>query len=565
MSIIPPMGNTRWTRYTPDTSAVGEHLAMHVGRLHAPFGDIPVLYFHDHLADGTTTLDGAYDGVFSAVTSTSYPLLVPRLGGTSQWATPDVVDASGWVDDGLDWAAQQVWIDTRADKVAIVAFGMGTLNALNWAWRNPGKVLSIVLVGPIVDADAFYADNPSLQATINADWGSGAAWTAALPTIDPMQNLDLVRPFGHKIQLWYGDADTQIDGADVRAFAELVGAEAIEYAGTAATRMLVPSDRVAMFTLATIRDKRRGYVGWDATDWARFQEVPLTLPANPADENTNELRTAVWPGGRRGEFHKIAGSDGNERHAYLLSEVSAVDSMVQNTWYQENGGLLVGQQGNIHRALIDEDAGTYLVYMTWSDIFGFTPWKVNMAVWQGTIGGQDLALLGLDNGDIAGLRLSAGGEVLASQRIGGVVTLVVHEADLDRAFTSRTLDVDIAGPLGDHLVVGATRTDANHITYAQAGVDIPNGGAGSWADFGSTYPFRADTALTGTTMVGRFYPLGMDPPGFDDPDWTFSWEDTGGWGHTGYGTSGFLMAHTGAFDLTRQHFLQVGPVLVDEL
>lgn len=566
MSITPPLGFTRWTRYTDDSFAVGEQLALHVGRLHRPQERVPVLFFHDYQHDARTTLDGAFDGVFSAHTSTSYPLIAAELGGTSQWATPDVVDTGGYVDDAIEWAHDQVWIATGEVKVAILAFGMGTLNALNWAWRHPGKVRSMVLVGPIVDADAFYTSNPSLQAAINADWGSGAAWTAALPDIDPMQNLGLVRPFGHKIQLWYGDADTQIAAADVQAFAELVGAEAHEFVGTEAQRHLVPADRIAVFTMATIRDRDRVHLGWDDTDWGRFDHVVITQPADPADRNVNELRTAVWPGGRRGEFHRISDdANGNERHGYLSRELSAPDMSVRSVWFQENGGTICGQHGNIVRGTIDEDAGTYNFPMCWSDIFGFMPWLVNRAVWAGTVDGNDLVLLGLQNSEIAGLRLSAGGEILASERSGGVVTLVVHADDLDRSFRSGTLSIKMAGPLGDHVIGTAVRTDANHVQYPLAGADVTSGGPGSWADFASCYPFHADTELVGTEMRGRFYPIGMDPPAWGDPDWGFNWSDTGPWATTGYGKPGILLAHVGAFTPTRQRFIQVGETWFDEM
>jgi len=562
VSVVPPLGNTRWTRYTPDSSAVGEQVALHVGRVHAPQGDIPVLFFHDYQATAVDTLDGGWDGLFSAITSTSYPMLAAQLGGVSQWATPDVVGASGWVDDAIVWAAGQVWIGTRTDKIAVVGIGMGTLNALNWAWRNPGRVLSVALIGPIVDADAFYTDNPSLQAAINADWGGAPAWTAALPTIDPMANLDQIRPFAHKIGLWYGDADTQINPSDVQAFAELTGATATEFAGTQSQRHLVPSGLVAAELFATLRDRRSAYVGWEPSDWARFDVVNTTVDPDPADRNVNEVTTAIHPGGRRGEFHRLSGTSGNERHVYLLRELTAVDSYVSGTWYQENGGLMVGQQGNVHAGHVE--AGAYLFNMVWGDIFGVSPWIVNMGVWSGTVDDDDLVLLGNTNKVIPGLRLSAGGEVLASERIGGVVTLVVHADDLDRNLRSRTLNLVIAGPLGNHNVVGATRLDANHITYAQAGVDIPNGGAGSWADFGSCYPFRADTQKVGAAMLGRFYPRGIDPPAWDDPDFTMTWTDSGSWGYEGYAPCGQLFAHVGLFD-GRPHNLQVGPLRINEM
>lgn len=561
MSITPPLGDSRYTRYEPDSSATGEQVALHVGRLHNSAGDIPVVFFHDYLVAPVDTLVEAYGPLFTGMTTTSYPVLATRLGGTSMWANPSVVDPGGWVDDAIDWAAANVWIDTRADKVAVVGVGMGSLNALNWAWRNPGKVLAVVLIGPIVDADAFYDDNPALQAAINASWGSGAAWTAALPDIDPMQNLDLIRPFAHRIGLWYGDAETEIDDADVRAFAELTGATATEYTGTSTNRYVAPGDAIGAWLLGTIRDRRSVYVAWNETDWTRFDQVALTLPpADPA--NTNETTTAVWPGGRRGEFHRLAGTGGNERWAYLLAELSTPDSAISTVWFQQNGGLMVGQHGNIHRGVIA--GGTYNLFMTWGDIFGVSPWIVNMGVWTGTVGGNDLTLHGNTSQTIPGLRLSAGGQVLASERLGGVVRLVVDADDLSRNFRSRTLDVEITGPLGDHIVIGATQISPTEIVYPQAGGDIPNGGAGSWADFGACYPFNADTDLVGDTMRGRFYPRGMDPPTFDDPDYAMTWTDSGGDGTTGYGLCGAMFGHVGIFDPGVAHFLQLGRWIADE-
>lgn len=561
MSIVPPLGDSSATRYAPDSSAAGEAAVLHVGRLHNPTGDVPVLFFHDYLGTAADTITEPYQPLFIGMTTTSYPVIAARLGGTSMWANPAVVDPGGWADDAITWASGSVWIGTRSDKVAVVGIGMGSLNALNWAWRNPDRVLAVVLIGPIVDADAFYDDNPSLQSAINTAWGSGAAWTAALPDIDPMQNLDLIRPFAHRIHLWYGDAETEIDAADVQAFAELTGATATEYEGDSTNRYVAPGDAIGATLMATIRDRRSVYIGWDSTDWDRFDVAALTLP--PADDpNTNEVTTRVWPGGRRGEFHRLAGDGGNERWAYLLRELSTPDSAISTVWFQENGGLMVGQHGNIHRGVIAD--GTYNLFMTWGDIFGVSPWIVNMAVWTGTVGGNDLTLNGTSTQVIPGLRLSAGGPVLASERLGGVVRLVVDADDLARNLRSGTLNVLIDGPLGDHTLVGATQLSPTEITYPQAGGDIPNGGAGSWADFGACYPFNADTDLIGDTMRGRFYPLGMDPPAFDDPDYSMTWTDSGGDGTTGYGLCGAMFGHVGIFEPGAPHFVQLGRWIADE-
>ena len=72
MSAVPPLGYSSWTRYTEDSYAAAQHVALHVGRLQRHFGRLPVVYFHDYLADGLTTLDGAYEAVFGSIASTGY-------------------------------------------------------------------------------------------------------------------------------------------------------------------------------------------------------------------------------------------------------------------------------------------------------------------------------------------------------------------------------------------------------------------------------------------------------------------------------------------------------------
>lgn len=545
MSIVPLPGSTSASLFVDPSYTAGEQLNSYVGRLHRATGRTPVLYFHGYQQRPADLQAQLYQPQINAAASTSYPVIVADLGGGSQWATPDVVDVGGHVDDALDYAAGNTDIGTRADKVAVFALGMGTLNALNWAWRHPGRVRSVVLIGPIVDAEKFYDDNPTFQAAINTDWGSQAAFDAALPTIDPMRNLDLIRPFGHRIQLWYAADDEYIDGADVEAFAELVGAEAIEFPGTHVDLPAAPADRAAMFTLQQIRDRARAYTGWDNSDLTRFTEVPVSLPVVPG--NTNLLRTTVGVDGRRAEFVRVAGTEGNERHAQLLNDFSAPDMAVRTVWHNGEGRLQVGQLGNVMRAVIDADAGTYLMYVAWSNVLFFVPWIINRAVWSGTVGGNNLVLLGGTNSTIAGLRLSAGGEVLASERQGNTVTLICREEDLDANYRTGVVEVLLDDPTLADFSGLAVRVNHNRLQYTQTGADVTSGGPGSWADFGSCYPYVADTELVDRTMRGRFYPPGMDAPDWDDPDWSFTWTDVAGHGPAGYGQAGWLANHVGIF------------------
>jgi hypothetical protein len=567
VSIVPPLGDTSYSRFTPDSFIVGEQASIYTGRLLRPEGRVPVIYFHGAGQDPRILQDKEWQPLFNAYARSGHPVVVPELGGTSVWATPALVDNGGLVDDAIDYAALPAAGGVLSSKVIAQGVSMGTLNALAWSWRlpNPGRIRALTLLGPIVNFEKFYNDNASFQAQIDASWGTHGAWLAGLDNSDPWRNLDLIRPYGHRITLFYATQDQFIDPEDVLAFAELVGATA--YAVDTEHLQLIanaPVDHIVSHTTGVAVDRAHAYVGWDDVDWDRFDNIAVTIPADPDDRNTNVRDTLVAPGGRRGEFVRLAGTNGNERFAELLREVSAPDLLVQEVWHNGDSGLQVGQHGNIPKGYIDTDAGTYKLYMAWSDIFFGIPWHVNRGVWSGHYDADDLALLGSVGGVIPGLRLSAGGQILASSRAGNIVTLVVDQDDADRAYRSGIIDVAMTGILGNY-VGPVTRLDDNHLQYTLNGADVTSGGPGSWADFASCFPFHADTSIQATVMRGRFYPLAMDPPAWDDPDWTFTWTDTGGWGHRGYGHPGQMFGHVGIASPGARAFLQVGPFIADEL
>jgi hypothetical protein len=564
MSIVPPLGDTSWSRFTPDSYVAGEQQSLYVGRLHNSSGQTPVLFCHGYQGDPATMQSSDWQPLFTAYAAAGHPVMVPELGGQSGWGAPAIVDPGGHIDDALDYFKLAAAGGVRTDKMFVHAISMGTL-ALRWVWQNPGRVRGMNLVGPIVHFEQFYNDNPSLQAAIDASWGGHGAWLAGLDASDPWRNVDRIRPFGHRLKFWYAENDGLIDPDEVIAFAELVGAEAEAMPGThLELNINARVDRMVSFALNQLSNRRRAYVGWDETDWARFLEVPLTLPPSSPARNVNTRQTVVAPGGRRGQFTRVSGTEGNERHGYLLTELSAPSMAVREIWHNGDGGLMVGQHGNLMGAHIDPDTNQYTTYMVWSNILFGVPWIVNTAVWTGLVGGDTLTLLGLQGGTIPGLRLSAGGEVLASSRTGNVVTLVVHEADADRAYRSGTVDVILPAPLGTFVGL-VSRLDANHLQYTQAGADVISGGPGSWADFGSCFPYWADTELDNAQVRGRFYPLGMDPPDWDDPDWTLHWTDTGNWGFKGYGLGGIMFAHVGINSPGETVKMQAGPVSIEEL
>ncbi len=569
-NIVPPQGYSSWSWFTPDSFTAGEMGSIYAGRLQRAEGREPVLYFHGASQDPVTMQEQMWQPLIAAYAGLGHPVVVPELGGQSRWATPAVVGAGGFVDQAITWAglpSSPGVSGVRTDKLLLHGASMGTLNAMAWAYRlpNPAKIRAITLVGPIVNFEEFYNDNPVFQGPIDADWGTHGAWLAGLPTSDPWRNIANIRPFGHKIRLFYATDDEFIDPATVLAFAELVGAEAIavdtEHLGLFTVS---PIDQIVSGALRIATDRRRAYVGWDAVDWNRFDHRVLTQPAVVADRNLNTRDTIEAVGGRRGEFVRLAGTNGNERFAELLREVSAPDLSIKALWHNGDGGLQAGQHGNIPKGHIDTVAGTYNLYMTWSDIFFGIPWLINQAVWSGHVDVDDLTLLGLAGGPIPGLRLSAGGPVLASSRASNVVTLVVDKADADRSFRSGILDIAMTGPLGNYTGT-ATRLDDQHLQYTLAGANVTSGGPGSWADFGSCFPYHADTELFSTTMRSRFYRIDQDPPAWNDHNWSISWQDTGAWGYRGYGNPGLMFGHVGINKPGQRAFLQVGAFAVEEL
>lgn len=560
---VTPTGMTSWCLYQDPSYDPGESLAGYVGRLSRSDGRTPVVYLHGPTDTPVSTQAAPFQETFNAVAGNAYPVLVPETGATAQWATSDTVGASGFIDDAIAFAALgqgNGGFLTLPNKVGIYGVLNGALNGLVWAWNNPGKIRSIVVVAPVVDPGAFYTANPTWQASIDADWGTHGAFLAALPSISPMANLDLIRPFAHRILCVYAASDEYVDPSGVIAFAEQVGAELLEIPGNHAAVVNSAAEAAAMWTIRTIPDRASFTVRWDETDWARFKATALTLPSAP-NNNVQTVRTVVRPGGRRGEVVRSIGNEGNERYIFTARGFSAPDGGVSTVWYNDDG-TTTWQQGNAHRVRLS--GGTYLAYMTWSNIFFSIPWIVNRAIWTGTVGGNDLVITQLENSTIPGIRLNAGGPIFASSRTAGVVTVIVDKADADRNYKGL---IDIVLPGIGNYAGPVTRVDDTHLTFPLAGGDVASGGPGSWADFFSAFPYHADTRLVGDVMQGRFYPLDMDPPDYGDPDWSFVWTDAhGGPTFAGYGEFGILAAHLGIFGPPSppEQKVQFGPTVVYE-
>lgn len=572
MAGVVPDNFTIWSsRGSPSYRAAEGHL-LFAGRLQDTPNDIPVVFCHGFAL--TIPLmyeeirDSDYMQTWQAIAGgAKIPVLASDQGGPSTWGIDDVVAPSGAIDDLLDWAhnpASSPPFRTSNTKVALLGESMGCLNALGWAWRNPGKVAAIVLRAPVVALDAFHDRNSALFGSIiETAYGGLAAYNAALPTHDPMQNLDLIRTFGHKIQLWAGTNDELIPPSEVQAFAELVGAEYHEIPGMHADLINTPPDQVGFYFLETIRSKQSTFIQWEPTDWGRLEEVPITIVTG--GPNTYTKSTLIGERGRRGVYTHATGSDGNDRrvHLWSIDEFSAVDMEMYSTWYSADT-LMGGQQGNAMRSFIDHDAGTYRICMAWQNIFFSVPWIINLGVWSGPIGGLNSALVlnGTVTATIQGLRLASGGTILASSRSGNVALYQVAIGHKVR--NGDLMYIEDIGDATFNTTGFATAVTPTSFSLTQVGADTISGGAGTYGNGARAFPYQVRSRvydISPTVMEVKAWPFGVDEPAYGDPLWSSTWTDPSGFAHPGYGQAGILSAHVA----TNGRIMWGSPVTVSEL
>jgi pimeloyl-ACP methyl ester carboxylesterase len=148
------------------------------------------------------------------------------LGGLSTWGNGDSVDA---VDDLITWLGTNYGTSTTG--VALYGTSMGGATALNWAMRNPSKVVALALSNPVVSLQGIHDRDPiGLASLIETAYGDEAGYLAALPTNDPshVNNRDVVKALGARTRVWYADGDNVIAASEVLAYAGFSGCEITE-------------------------------------------------------------------------------------------------------------------------------------------------------------------------------------------------------------------------------------------------------------------------------------------------------------------------------------------------
>lgn len=86
------------------------------------------------------------------------------------------------------WTWAKANVAVKQDKFIIDAGSRGTVDAINYAQRNPSKVIALVAGIPVCDAEDVRANNRSnQQAAIEAAYTNNAGWQAARASRNPVE------------------------------------------------------------------------------------------------------------------------------------------------------------------------------------------------------------------------------------------------------------------------------------------------------------------------------------------------------------------------------------------
>lgn len=161
-------------------------------------------------------------------------------------------------------ASLRTWIQgatsplaAASGKVHIYAGSGGCTAAINWARANPTLVASMYLICPLVDVEDFFnnwtnsgangtAANPSgiTQAEMQTAYGGAAAFTAAMPTHNPIRAASP----GVPMRLRYATDDPFIPVQKVLDYAAATGASVASQGAVGHTGLGIdPADVVSFF------------------------------------------------------------------------------------------------------------------------------------------------------------------------------------------------------------------------------------------------------------------------------------------------------------------------------
>lgn len=254
-----------WRAYS--TRRVGAYVASETqieykSALRSPAGLVPIIYCHGLLASAVDLRKTSYVPRFKAIAELAGPVLVADLGGLATWANDLVVLAStGRIDTLITWAGTN--LGTRTDKVFLAGESMGSLAALNFAWRQPTRIAGLWLRAPITRMQELHnrlLGHPTLSgipASMETAYTNIAGLSAAYPTHDPADPANttaqgVLASWGSRIRLDATADDEVVPSTEPVLFANTYGTELHMRPGDHAANLDTPIVEVAEWIAATI-------------------------------------------------------------------------------------------------------------------------------------------------------------------------------------------------------------------------------------------------------------------------------------------------------------------------
>lgn len=234
-----PAARTR--RYNGAYVAAEKHLTV-IGHGRPTRGTFPVIWCHGALDDAVTARQSNRYDDLRAIAHAGLPVIAADLAGQN-WAFTTSI---GRVDSAIAWMATN--LGTRTDRIILAGESMGTLLAMNWAWRNASRVGALWLRAPLTHFQDFYNRLPLFQSGITTAHGGLPVWA----TFDPVSNRAALTSLGHLTRIDAVTEDEFLVGVQTEEHAHAVGAELHWKPGTHIDATATPPRQVAEWLVATV-------------------------------------------------------------------------------------------------------------------------------------------------------------------------------------------------------------------------------------------------------------------------------------------------------------------------
>ncbi|HEV2928871.1 MAG TPA: alpha/beta fold hydrolase [Propionibacteriaceae bacterium] len=230
----------------------GERVDVARSAMRSTRGAVPVVWCHGFALSNPAVIAtaGPYRERLSAIAALGHPVLSADLGGGSTWSSDTAIARASTL---VTWAGTVY--GTRVDKVVIAGESMGSLLAMNWAWRDPQRVAALWVRAPLTALDAFHDRPNGFAGAIESAYGGLAAYNAALPTHDPLLNRAALSMLGSRTRIDFTTDDELLPASEVMGHATAVGAAEVHaWAGGHADNQWTDTWAVAEWVHRTVRE-----------------------------------------------------------------------------------------------------------------------------------------------------------------------------------------------------------------------------------------------------------------------------------------------------------------------